>query len=97
MIHLWLVEHVQDGEDNCAPYDVAHEDLHALAALCRKALANRKKAAKILPTTAGFFFGTTEYDEYYFQELERTADELEALLLACPEGSGWGFEYQSSW
>lgn len=96
-IHGWFVRNVQDGEDDCNPYDVARSDLVALLDACRKVLANRKLAAKLLPPAEGFFFGRYEYDDSYFEDVQRTADGLAALLEAVPEGSGWWFEYQSSW
>ena len=96
-IHGWFVRNVQDDVDDCGSYEVGRDDLQALVDVCRKVLANRKLAAKLLPPNEGFFFGGYEYDEYYFDELQRTADELAALLEALPEDSGWCFEYQSSW
>ena len=48
----------------------------------------------ILPPTSGFFFGGTEIDEYYKQDLVDTIDKLEALL--AEEGSS-DFYYHSSW
>ena len=96
-IHGWFVRNVQDDVDDCGSYEVGRNDLQALVDVCRKVLANRKLAAKLLPPNEGFFFGGYEYDEYYFDELQRTADELAALLEALPEDSGWCFEYQSSW
>lgn len=37
-------------------------------------------AKELLPTTNGFFFGSTEYDEYYFNDLEDVAYKLEMFL-----------------
>lgn len=96
-IHGWFVRNVQDDEDDCNPYDVARSDLLALLDACRKVLANRKLAAELLPPAEGFFFGRYEYDDGYFEDVQYTADGLAALLEAVPEGSGWWFEYQSSW
>lgn len=36
-------------------------------------------AESLLPTQDGFFFGETEYDEYYFNMIERTLDDLEII------------------
>ena len=94
-IHGWFVRNVQGGEDNCRPFDVTREDLQALIDVCRRVLANRELAAELLPPNAGFFFGGYEYDEYYFDELTRTADELSVLLEALDDA--WSFEYQASW
>lgn len=96
-IHNWFVKNVQDGEDDCGSYGVSRENLQALIVACNAVLANRKLAKELLPSTAGFFFGTTEYDHSYFEDIERTAHELPLLLEAAPEGSGWYFDYQSSW
>ncbi len=46
-----------------------------------------------LPTAGGFFFGSTDYDEWYIESLQNTIDQLEPLLL---EEDG-DFYYQSSW
>ena len=101
-IHGWFVRNVQDGEDNCRPFDVTREDLQALIDVCRKVMPhqsefghNRELAAELLPPNEGFFFGGYEYDDYYFDEVQRTADELAALLEALDDS--WSFEYQSSW
>ena len=52
-------------------------------------------AHRLLPTQSGFFFGGTEYDEYYYRDLEYTKQELERIL-ANPKDGGF-FEYHSSW
>ena len=96
-IHNWFVKNVQEGEDDCGSYGVSRENLQALIVACNAVLANRKLAKELLPSAAGFFFGTTEYDHSYFEDIERTAHELPLLLEAAPLGSGWYFEYQSSW
>ena len=96
-IHGWFVRNVQDDVDDCGSYDVSRDDLQALVDVCRKVLANRKLAAKLLPPAEGFFFGRYEYDDSYFADVQDTADKLAALLEALPEDSGWCFEYQSSW
>lgn len=95
-IHNWFVENVQDGEDNCAPYYVSRENIEQLINDIATVLENRGKAEKILPTGSGFFFGSTEYDSYYFEELERTLAELLALIIN-PLLDGFDFEYRSSW
>lgn len=52
-------------------------------------------AEELLPATSGFFFGSTDYDKYYLQDLEYTAAQLEAELAASSESDE--FYYQSSW
>jgi hypothetical protein len=52
------------------------------------------KIEKLLPTTSGFFFGGTEYDEYYYEEVCSTIKLFTELLK---EEGGGDFYYQASW
>lgn len=47
-----------------------------------KMLVSQIDLASALPTTDGFFFGSTDYDERYLEEVAYTYDRLEALLGA---------------
>lgn len=94
-IHKWFVDNVQDGEDNCQEYYVHHEQIKELIDLCKKIGKSKKRAAELLPTQSGFFFGSTEYDQYYFSDLRDTIKQLTPLL--DEKFSGWSFYYTSSW
>lgn len=60
-----------------------------------KIVEDSSVAEELLPTSCGFFFGGTEYDEYYVSDLTDTRDKLlEALKDDDGEGS---FYYQASW
>ena len=37
-------------------------------------------AKELLPTTEGFFFGGTDYDEWYYQDIEYTANKIIEIL-----------------
>jgi len=58
-------------------------------------LDNHALASEHLPTTSGFFFGSTEYDEWYFQDLQSTVEIIDNALSKI--GDEWTFSYQSSW
>lgn len=95
-IHKWFVDNVQDGTDDCERYYVSREQLADLAKLCAveiKAYDNGSPG-EFLPTMDGFFFGSTNYDEWYRNDLEETIRMIENALQ-LPEG--WEFYYQSSW
>ena len=94
-IHKWFVDNVQDGEDDCGNYEVSREQLAELLAVIEEVLADKKKAATLLPPQAGFFFGSTDVDDWYWEDLKQTKDKLEKLL--AHEMPGWWFEYHSSW
>ena len=96
-IHEWFVNNVQNGNDDCASYHVSVEQLENLKTLCDKVLAEKNQvvAEELLPTAEGFFFGSTDYDEYYYSDLEETSKALESIL-AHYNGNG-SFVYESSW
>lgn len=93
-IHKWFVDNCQDGDDNCAKYYIDRERLSELKQLCDEVLADKSKANDLLPVQEGFFFGSTEYDEWYFKDVDRTS-KLIGKLLETP--ADWEFYYQSSW
>ena len=98
-LHRWFVENVQKGEDDCGEYSVEREQLRELLKDLSKVIDNPKEAKNALPTASGFFFGGTEYDEFYFQKVKETAELIESLLKeaeADPEYLG-EFFYTSSW
>ncbi len=57
-----------------------------------KFIKDPKVAAELLPTQEGFFFGGTDYDEYYFQDLNDTIKILKDVLA-----EGGEVYYHSSW
>jgi len=62
--------------------------------LCKYVLKDREKAEELLPTQEGFFFGSTEYDEYYFEALEETVYVIDKELREYPDDE---YIYHSSW
>lgn len=48
-----------------------------------------------LAPMAGFFFGSDERDEYYYDELARTAESINSLLV--DNDSNLEYYYQASW
>lgn len=95
-IHAWFVENVQDGKDDCGSYYVSFDKLEQLADVCGRVLADRSLAADLLPSQSGFFFGTTEYDEWYFDSLIYTVTRIKAIIENLRD-EHWHIEYHSSW
>ena len=93
-IHKWFVDNVQEGNDNCGSYYVNSTTLEELLELCKKVQADHSLAESLLPSTSGFFFGGTEYDEWYFNDIDSTIKIIEECL--ADEGAD-DFEYSSSW
>jgi hypothetical protein len=96
-IHKWFVDNVQSGEDDCKTYYVNIEKLRSLYNDIKEVLTDHTQASYILPTSEGFFFGGTDYDEYYFKDLKRTKDRLKYLFDNEKKFENFGFYYGSSW
>ena len=94
-IHRWFVENIQEGVDDCGEYLVSWQQLQQLLTTCKAVLEKNEEeySATHLPSQAGFFFGGTDYDEGYIQDVENTITILEELTEA-PEVD---YYYQSSW
>lgn len=90
-IHKWFVDNTQDGRDECQLSWVSREQLIALRDLCQKAL--RTKDPSLLPAQSGFFFGPTDVDDYYWQDIQDTIAILDRGLAL----EDVDFEYQASW
>ena len=56
------------------------ENLEKLISDCEMVLKNKDNAKEIIPTASGFFFGSTEYDEYYFSDIEYTLEKMKNLI-----------------
>ena len=95
-IHDWFVKNCQDGVDECQEAWVSREQLQELLDLCKQVLADKRSAKELLPTTSGFFFGSTEYGEWYFEDINYTVERLEKILNDTALEK-CDFYYQSSW
>lgn len=86
-IHKWFVENVQDGNDDCKEYYVSVNQLKDLLKTCEIVIRKKQLASKLLPTLSGFYFGGTDYDKYYFEEVESTIENLKKILNEDYTGS----------
>lgn len=93
-IHKWFVEHVQDGEDDCRAYPVTVTQLQELLTTVETVLEHPQLAEQLLPTQAGCFFGSTDYNTGYVADLQQTVTILRWALSEADEAE---FEYQASW
>jgi hypothetical protein len=99
-IYKWFVDNVQGGNDDCGDYQVNVDDLRKLLGVVKAQLKNKKKI--ILEPQSSFFFGSTEVDEFYWGDLERTKTELEREIKFYEDewknrNRIWDFYYRTSW
>ena len=107
-IHNWFMQNCARRDewdnpiDDCSPIEITVDKLEKLLDACKKVLADHSLAETLLPTQSGFFFGSTEYDEYYFGEIERTIEIIEPVLKFAKhkleiEDYVWEVYYRASW
>lgn len=59
---------------------IEKEDLLDIISRCEQVLIDHTKADELLPTQSGFFFGSTDYDDYYFENVANCKKQMEHLL-----------------
>lgn len=107
-IHNWFIQNCADRDecgdpiDDCRPIEITVDKLEELLESCKKVLADHSLASSLLPTQSGFFFGSTEYDEYYFKDIEDTIEIIEPVLKFAKhkleiKDYVWEVYYQASW
>lgn len=102
-IHAWFVDECQDGIDECQRSAVHPEQLARLRSLCIDADAayvdgDKTKAEEILTPRGGFFFGSTDIDEWWLEDVRSTIAQIERVISIAARIPGpVEFVYQSSW
>ena len=85
-IRQWFVDNCDYPADgNCEKVEVTKENLEKLMDTCREVLDNHDLAEELLPCSSSFFFGSQEYDEWYFVDLIDTYESCQYIL----ESTDW--------
>jgi hypothetical protein len=107
-IHNFFVQECQKGIDECQLSIVKKSHLQDLLKRCERAMSlkdiylndgvieNGEGLETFLPTRSGFFFGGTEFDEWYFNDIEQTI-ELITKVLEETDFERQVIFYRSSW
>lgn len=93
-LHSWFVNHVQLGIDDCNFYELHKDHIEDLLETLQHVL--EEKDTSDFEPIQGFFFGSTEVDDYYWEQVENTRDKMYRLL----NDFDWENErmfYHSSW
>jgi hypothetical protein len=93
-IHKWFVDNVQDGTDDCRDAYVERLKMEKLFDQCKMALESRD--VTFFPPQSGFFFGSTDIDEYYWEDIAYTKNLMDKLL-SDKQLKNFDFYYHSSW
>ena len=94
-IHNWMVNNVQNGIDDCGLYEVGIDKILELHKEIVFAMATKDTSG--LPPKAGFFFGPTDTDEWYWEDLADTKKYLEEMQDMFEDNTDTQFFYCSSW
>ena len=62
------------------------EDIDDLIDRCERVLKNHDLAHSLLPTQAGFFFGSTDYDEWYFRDVKDCLKQMKKYRKLLKDG-----------
>jgi hypothetical protein len=99
-IHRWFVENAQNGVDDCGEHYVSLEQIEKLVSICETVLAakNEVLSASLLPPMEGCFFGSYAFDDWYYQNVSNTIDQLkECIINATVDEGSADYYYSSSW
>lgn len=84
--------------ENQIPFYITKEQVLELRNRCKSVLEDHSQAEDLLPTMEGFFFGSTDYDDYYFEDVEQVLKYCEETLLPMfDELDGRESIYFSTW
>jgi hypothetical protein len=95
-IHGWIINRT-NAIDDCTPISLTKQDLYDLREVCIKVLDEHTEdvAMDLLPPTPGFFFGTTDVSDWYWEDVKDTIDKLNTALEQSVDDAM--FEYYASW
>ena len=95
-IHGWIINNT-DAVDNGTPIHLSKRLLIQLRDTCAEVLkvGTTDYAEELLPPTSGFFFGSTEVDEWYWDNIKETVTKLTEIIDQSVEDQE--FEYYASW
>jgi hypothetical protein len=95
-IHNWFITEAE-VTDNCEPISLSRETLIKLRDTCTQVyeLHTVEAAMEFLPPVGGFFFGTTEIDDWYWQNVKETEEALTVIINQSTEDQM--YEYWASW
>lgn len=81
-------------EHTVSVYDFEKKD-YVKKNVFTKVLEDTSVAEEILPAESGFFYGSTEYDEGYIEDLESTIKQINDILTETDQE--YDYEYFAWW
>ena len=66
--------------DNCEFVEITKEQVSDLVDRATRVWENHSLAEELLPTQSGFFYGSTEYSDWYFEDVKDVRDTFQEIL-----------------
>lgn len=96
-VHRWFCETLPGGVGNCEHVPITVDHCAELFHRCWRISEDPSLAVELLPTQSGFFFGNTEYDAWYFDQVESTIKQLLHLFDYVNKTTNCDLYYEASW
>jgi hypothetical protein len=107
-LHGYIVDTFASGEDNCQQIYLDNYSLIQILDTLKQAkdildsdASDEEKSDKlsdVFPTAEGFFFGSTDYEDYYAECVDNAILLLSDLIDECDDDNySYSFYYQASW
>lgn len=108
-LHGYIVDEFAGGEDNCQEIGLDRESVDKIIEALEQAEADPASEMNPLQPRSGFFFGSTEIDEYYLADVKQALalfrwiaglmeSEEGRQFVMDDDGTRWiTYSYQASW
>ena len=102
-LHAYVVDNFGGGVDECQVIYLDIDNLiqiHEMLSLVKESLSIGDKviAEQTLPPSEGFFFGSTEIDEWYEQDVNKAVEVFGKVIEEHSiVGHNASYSYQASW
>ena len=74
----FLLPFFEYGE-NCSRLEIDDYKIDELLVKCKQVLEDHSLAETLLPTQGGFFFGNSEYNDWYFEDVKEVYDKFSEI------------------
>ena len=74
----FLLPFFEYGE-NCSRLEIDDYKIDELLFKCKQVLEDHSLAETLLPTQGGFFFGNSEYNDWYFEDVKEVYDKFSEI------------------
>lgn len=95
-LHACIVGRFGDESRGWEDVKLAKENVEEILEDMKKVAENHDLAEDLLPTQEGFFFGCTDYDKWYFSNVEDGIEFFE-LVLKTLDFTKYDFVYRASY